>query len=76
MATAYIIEQHTGYQFEPLADGEFVSLEEAESAMTELETGLGWRNMRIVKETSEGNIVTSKQTVEYGATEKDDDYDR
>ena len=43
----YIIEQFTGYQFEPIPYGEFDTEEEAIKAMQILENDLGWSDMRL-----------------------------
>ena len=43
----YIIEQFTGYQFEPIPEGEFATEDEAIKAMQILENDLGWSDMRV-----------------------------
>jgi hypothetical protein len=45
----FVIEQQTQYQWEPVENGEFASLAEAEAAQSELEQKLGWTGMRIVE---------------------------
>ncbi len=65
--TYYQIQQHTGYQFEPLQEGNFDTLAAAQAGMAELELDLQWRNMRIaeyVETAAEHKLV---QVVEYGA---------
>lgn len=52
----YIVEQHTGYQYEPIPEGDFDCKEAAINGMRELEAELGWRNMRVVDEDT-GEIV-------------------
>ena len=44
---AYIIEQFTGYQFEPIPEGDFDTEEEATKVMQILENNLGWSDMRV-----------------------------
>lgn len=46
--TTYIVQQHTGHQFEVVENGEFATQAEAVAAVQELETNLGWRDMRVV----------------------------
>lgn len=41
-ATTYVIKGHTSYQWEPIPEGEFDSLEAAEAALAELVSALGW----------------------------------
>lgn len=48
------IQQKTAFQWEPIAEGDFDSEESAMSALSELETNLGWQDLRIV-ETKEDN---------------------
>lgn len=43
----YVIEQFTGYQFEPIPECEFDTEEEATKAMQTLENDLGWSDMRV-----------------------------
>ena len=43
----YVIEQFTGYQFEPIPEGEFDTEEEATEAIQKLENELGWSDMRV-----------------------------
>lgn len=38
----FVIEGHTGYQWEPIPEGEFSSMEAAEAAIAELVSVLGW----------------------------------
>lgn len=45
--TYFQIQQHTGYQFEPLQEGNYDTLPEAQAAMAELEAELHFRDMRI-----------------------------
>ena len=47
MSAVYVIEPFTGYQFEPIPEGEFDTEEEAIKAMQILETDLGWSYMRV-----------------------------
>ncbi len=56
MTITYIIQQHTGRQYEDIPEGEFQTAEEATAAMGNLESNLGWRSMRIVAE-SEGRVT-------------------
>ena len=43
----YVIEQFTGYQFEPIPEGEFDTEEEATEAMQKLENDLCWSGLRV-----------------------------
>jgi hypothetical protein len=47
--TEFVIEQQTGSQWVPIAEGEFTTLEDAEKAKAELENKLNWTNLRIVE---------------------------
>ena len=55
MSDTYYIEQKTQYQWEVIPEGDFSSLNEALSGMRELETNLGWRNLRV--KCPDGEIV-------------------
>ena len=70
----FIIEQFTGHQYEPIAEGEFDSQEAAVNGMKELESECGWRDMRVVKDDGprynlSGSMLTgddANEVVEYG----------
>lgn len=47
-STAYIVEQHTGHQYEPIENGNFKTLDAAKAAVSELATELGWTGLRVV----------------------------
>lgn len=46
----YEIQQKTGSHWEPFPDGEFDDLALAVSEMEELERGLGWTGLRVVRQ--------------------------
>ena len=50
MTITYTIQQHTGYQWEPVQGGDFDTAEAAIACMRGLETGHGWRGLRVVKD--------------------------
>lgn len=58
MTDTYIIEclytVGAGHHWEPIPDGTFASEAEAIAGMTELENELGWRGLRVVRETADG----------------------
>ena len=66
--TNFVIEQCTYNRsnWEPVPEGEFETLEEAQEAMSDVETNLGWRDLRISRETTNDNVVTGREVVEYG----------
>lgn len=66
--TNFVIEQGTYNRsnWEPVPEGEFETLEEAQEAMSDVETNLGWRDLRISRETTNDNVVTGREVVEYG----------
>ena len=66
--TTFVIEQNTYNRsnWEPVPEGEFETLEAAQMAMSDVETNLGWRDLRISRETTRDNVVTGREVVEYG----------
>lgn len=66
--TNFVIEQGTYNRsnWEPVPEGEFETLAEAQKAMAEVETNLGWRDLRISRETTDENVVTGREVIEYG----------
>jgi len=77
MNTSYIIEQGTYNRgnWEPVPECEFETLAEAQKAMADVETNLGWRDLRISRETVDSNVVTGRDVVEYGL-ESDEEEDQ
>lgn len=73
--TSFVIEQGTYNRsnWEPVPQGEFETLESAQKAMAEVETNLGWRDLRISRETTDENVVTGREVVEYGLESEDAD---
>lgn len=74
----FVIEQaaHNSSNWEPVPEGGFVTIEEARAAMADLETNLGWRNMRICRAEPEYNASTGKyyaDVVEYGLESEESD---
>ncbi|EFV9547688.1 hypothetical protein GB989_04850 [Shigella sonnei] len=77
----YIIEQHTGYQYEPIPDGEFDSQEAAINGMRELESECGFRDMRVVKDDGPRYNLSGRmligddahEVIEYGLDSDSDD---
>jgi hypothetical protein len=69
MNAIYIIESRTQYQYEPIPEGEFSSAEAAIAGMRELESNLGWRNLRVVDaaghviELGIGSLADDEQSV-------------
>lgn len=72
----YEIQQHTGYQWEPVAEGEFTTEAEAIAGMKDLETNLGWRDLRAVKQVidAETGWIFDRETILVGQ-ESDEDED-
>ena len=66
--TNFVIEQGTYNRsnWEPVPEGEFATLAEAQKAMADVEQNLGWRDLRISREVVENNVVTEREAVEYG----------
>jgi hypothetical protein len=71
--TYYQIQQHTGYQYEPLQEGNFDTLAEAQACMAELERDMQWRDMRIAEYAETDSEHKMVQVVEYGAEGDDED---
>lgn len=71
--TSFVIEQGTYNRsnWEPVAEGE--TLEEAKKAMADVEQNLGWRDLRISRETTDENVVTGREVVEYGLESEADE---
>ena len=77
MTITYTIEQHTGYQYEPIPEGDFETAEAAIAGMRELETSHGWRDLRVVKDEGErydlsGHLL-AHEVIEYGLESDEDD---
>lgn len=65
--TIFEIEQLTSHgNWEPIPNGECRDMEHARECMEDLETNLGWRNMRITSYL-DGPIIENRQVVEYGS---------
>ena len=81
MTIIYSIQQHTGYQYEPILEGDFETAEAAIAAMRELETDLGWRDLRVVKDAGQrynlsGYLLIgddAHEVIEYGLDADEDD---
>ncbi len=55
----YQVQQCTGYQYEPIPEGDFETAEEALASMRALESNLGWRNLRVVELESQDSTVSA-----------------
>lgn len=69
MSTTTFVIEHGTYNrsnWEPVQEGEFETLAGAQKAMVEVETNLGWRDLRISRETTDENVVTGREVIEYG----------
>lgn len=83
MTIIYTIEQHTGYQWEAILEGDFETAEAAIAAMRELETDLGWRDLRVVKDAGPRHDLSgyplidddAHEVIEYGLDADEDDDD-
>lgn len=73
--TNFVIEQGTYNRsnWEPVPEGEFATLMEAQKAMAEVERNLGWRDLRISREVVDNNVVTEREVIEYGLESEDTD---
>jgi hypothetical protein len=83
MKAKFIVEQYTGYQYEPIHDAEFDSAHAAIRGMHELEDSMGWRGMRVVKDTGprynlSGALLTgdnAHEVVAHGRGYDNEEYD-
>lgn len=81
MTTTYTVQQHTGYQYEAIKEADFETAEAAIAGMRELETNLGWRDMRVVKDEGarynlSGHLLTgddAHEVIEYGLEADEDE---
>ena len=81
MTITYTIQQHTGYQWEPVQEGDFETAEAAIAAMDVLETELGWRDLRVVKDAGTRYDLSghrligddAHEVIEYGLESDEDD---
>lgn len=73
--TNFVIEQGTYNcsNWEPVQEGNFETLDEAQDAMAGLEQYLGWLDLRISRETTDENGVTRREVIEYGLESEDID---
>jgi hypothetical protein len=78
MATIiYAIQQsaHNGATWEPVPEGDFDTFQAALTAMRELQDSLGWRGLRITRDTMSGNEVVDSEALEYGLENEPEDED-
>lgn len=81
MTITYTIQQHTGYLYEPIPEGDFETAEAAIACMRELETSLGCRAMRVVKNAGPRYDLSghpligddAHEVIEYGLDDDEDD---
>lgn len=81
MTTTYTIQQYTGHQYEAIQDGDFETAKAAIAGMRELETNLGWRDLRVVADEGErynlsGRLLTgddAHEVIEYGLETDEDE---
>jgi hypothetical protein len=68
MTTIYTIQQsaHNGATWEPVPEGDFDTFQAALAAMRELQDSLGWRGLRITRDTFSGDEVVDSGVLEYG----------
>jgi hypothetical protein len=77
MTTIYTIQQsaHSGATWEPVPEGDFDTFQAALAAMRELQDNLGWRDLRITRDTISGNEVVEIEVLEYGMENETEDDD-
>lgn len=66
------IQQHTGHQYEPISGGDYESRDQAIAGMRSLESGLGYRDMRVVEMIEDDATAREGDVVEVGL-EADDE---
>ena len=72
--TMYEVQQHTGYQWEPMTEGEFATDAEAIAAMEALEAEFGWRDLRVVKQilSEDGAAILDREVILAGQPSEED----
>ena len=69
----YEIQQHTGYQFEPVPNGDFETADGAIAGMNELESELEWRDLRVIEVIRTDGAITHGDVIAVGSPSDEDD---